>query len=259
MIEPDFERRFGGLRRLYGAAGAQRFFDAHAIVVGIGGVGSWAAEALARSGVGRLTLVDMDHIAESNINRQAHALGNTLGQAKIEAMRERIQLINPACVVATIDDFVTPDNLNALFHNCAPHDDQPLAVLDACDQVRAKVALAAWSLHHGCHHVTVGAAGGKRKAQAVEADDLSAVTHDPLLAKVRYQLRKFHSAPKTGRMRVNTVFSREPVLAPAQSCDVEPGGQTDGSLNCHGYGSSVAVTCTFGMVAAGQITNLLAA
>lgn len=259
MIEPDFERRFGGLRRLYGAVGAQRFFDAHAIVVGIGGVGSWAAEALARSGVGRLTLVDMDHIAESNINRQAHALGNTLGQAKIEAMRERIQLINPACVVATIDDFVTPDNLNALFHNCAPHDDQPLAVLDACDQVRAKVALAAWSLHHGCHHVAVGAAGGKRKAQAVEADDLSAVTHDPLLAKVRYQLRKFHGAPKTGRMRVNTVFSREPVLAPAQSCDVEPGGQADGSLNCHGYGSSVAVTCTFGMVAAGQIMNLLAA
>ena len=259
MIEPDFERRFGGLRRLYGAAGAQRFFDAHAIVVGIGGVGSWAAEALARSGVGRLTLVDMDHIAESNINRQAHALGNTLGQAKIEAMRERIQLINPACVVDSIDDFVTPDNLNTLFHNCAPRDGQPLAVLDACDQVRAKVALAAWSLHHGCHHVAVGAAGGKRKAQAVEADDLSAVTHDPLLAKVRYQLRKFHGAPKTGRMRVNTVFSREPVLAPAQSCDVEPGGQTDGSLNCHGYGSSVAVTCTFGMVAAGQIMNLLAA
>lgn len=259
MIEPDFERRFGGLRRLYGAVGAQRFFDAHAIVVGIGGVGSWAAEALARSGVGRLTLVDMDHIAESNINRQAHALGNTLGQAKIEAMRERIQRINPACVVDTIDDFVTPDNLNTLFHNCASRDGQPLAVLDACDQVRAKVALAAWSLHHGCHHVAVGAAGGKRKAQAVEADDLSAVTHDPLLAKVRYQLRKFHGAPKTGRMRVNTVFSREPVLAPTQSCDVEPGGQTDGSLNCHGYGSSVAVTCTFGMVAAGQIMNLLAA
>lgn len=259
MIEPDFERRFGGLRRLYGAAGAQRFFDAHVIVVGIGGVGSWAAEALARSGVGRLTLVDMDHIAESNINRQAHALGNTLGQAKIEAMRERIQLINPACVVDTIDDFVTPDNLNALFHNCAPRDGQPLAMLDACDQVRAKVALAAWSLHHGCYHVAVGAAGGKRKAQAVEADDLSTVTHDPLLAKVRYQLRKFHGAPKTGRMRVNTVFSREPVLAPAQSCDAELGGQTDGSLNCHGYGSSVTVTCTFGMVAAGQVMNLLAA
>ncbi len=258
MIEPDFERRFGGLRRLYGAAGAQRFFDAHVIVVGIGGVGSWAAEALARSGVGRLTLVDMDHIAESNINRQAHALSSTLGQAKIEAMRERIQLINPACAVGTVDDFVTPDNLNDLFQPWTPSAAQAVAVLDACDQVRAKVAMAAWSLRHGCCHVAVGAAGGKRKAQAVEVDDLSAVTHDPLLAKVRYQLRKFHGAAQTGRMRVNTVFSREPVLAPAQACDAEAGGQTDGSLNCHGYGSSVTVTCTFGMVAAGQVMNMLA-
>ena len=257
MIEPDFERRFGGLRRLYGAIGAQRIFDAHVIVIGIGGVGSWAAEALARSGVGKLTLVDMDHIAESNINRQAHALSSTLGQAKIEAMRERIQLINPACAVGAVDDFVTPDNLFDLFQQWVPHAGQAVAVLDACDQVRAKVAMAAWSLSHGCHHVAVGAAGGKRKAQAVEVDDLSAVTHDPLLAKVRYQLRKFHGAAQTGRMRVNTVFSREPVLAPSQACEAEPGGPTDGSLNCHGYGSSVTVTCTFGMVAAGQVMNML--
>ena len=261
MIEPDFERRFGGLRRLYGAEEAQQFFDAHVIVVGIGGVGSWAAEALARSGVGRLTLFDMDHIAESNINRQAHALDNTLGQAKVLAMRDRIHLINPQCHVDLVDDFVTPDNVHSLFAAwVSSGTPQPVAVLDACDQVRAKVAMAAWSLANGCHHVSVGAAGGKRKAQAVEVDDLSAVTHDPLLAKVRYQLRKFHAAPKTGRMRVSTVFSREPVVSPTQSaCEVGTQLSTDGSLNCHGYGSAVAVTCTFGMVAAGQVMNSLAA
>ncbi|MBY0466411.1 MAG: ThiF family adenylyltransferase, partial [Burkholderiales bacterium] len=230
MIEPDFERRFGGLRRLYGSQGAQRFFDAHVVVVGIGGVGSWAVEALARSGVGHLTLVDLDHIAESNINRQAHALDNTLGQAKVEAMRERIGYINSACVVDTIDEFVTPDNLDVMFSTWRSPSDQPLAVLDACDQVRAKVAMAAWSLSHGCHHVVVGAAGGKRLAQRVEADDLSTVTHDPLLAKVRYQLRKFHGAAKAGRMRVHTVFSREPVEAPAAVCEAGSAGQTDGSL-----------------------------
>lgn len=259
MTEPDFERRFGGLRRLYGQTSAQRFFDAHVIVVGIGGVGSWAAEALARCGVGCLTLVDLDHVAESNINRQAHALNTTLGQAKTLAMRDRIHLINPDCKVNVIDEFVTPDNLADLFAAFVPSSNAPVAVLDACDQVRAKVALAHWSLTHRCHHVAVGAAGGKRKAQAVEADDLSLVTHDPLLAKVRYQLRKFHGAPQTGRMRVHTVFSREPVQAPVLACDAADGGASDGSLNCHGYGSSVTVTCTFGMVAAGQLMNVLAA
>lgn len=260
MIESDFERRFGGLRRLYGASAAQRFFDAHVIVVGIGGVGSWAAEALARSGVGHLTLIDMDHIAESNVNRQAHALDSTLGQAKVQAMHDRIHLINPQCRVDVVDDFVTPDNLATLFSAWVPGESQQtLAVLDACDQVRAKVAMAAWSLQHGCIHVSVGAAGGKRKAQAVEVDDLSAVTHDPLLAKMRYQLRKFHGAPKVGRMRVSTVFSREPVLSPEAACEASSNASTDGSLNCHGYGSAVAVTCTFGMVAAGQVMNSLAA
>ena len=104
------QRRFGGLERLYGVRGAAQIRTAHVAVVGLGGVGSWAAEALARSGVGRLTLIDMDHIAESNINRQIHALDNTLGQAKVQAMRERIALINPACQVECIEDFVEPSN-----------------------------------------------------------------------------------------------------------------------------------------------------
>ncbi|WP_300712795.1 tRNA threonylcarbamoyladenosine dehydratase [Limnohabitans sp.] len=244
------QRRFGGLQRLYGMDGAQRIRQAHVVVVGIGGVGSWAAEALARSGVARLTLVDMDHIAESNINRQIHALTSTAGQAKVEAMRERIALIHPQCQVDAVDDFVSPDNWPALLPAT------PDAVIDACDQVKAKVAMADWALRHKVGFITVGAAGGKRLAHKVDVDDLSRITHDPLLAQVRYRLRKHHGAPKGDkRMGVQGVFSRESVAPPDASCAIEG----DGSLNCHGYGSVVSVTATFGMCAASEILNFLAA
>jgi tRNA A37 threonylcarbamoyladenosine dehydratase len=244
------QRRFGGLQRLYGMDGAQRIRQAHVVVVGIGGVGSWAAEALARSGVARLTLVDMDHIAESNINRQIHALTSTAGQAKVEAMRERIALIHPQCQVDAVDDFVSPDNWPALLPAT------PDAVIDACDQVKAKVARADWALRHKVGFITVGAAGGKRLAHKVDVDDLSRITHDPLLAQVRYRLRKHHGAPKGDkRMGVQGVFSRESVAPPDASCAIEG----DGSLNCHGYGSVVSVTATFGMCAASEILNFLAA
>lgn len=252
-----FERRFGGLRRLYGMEGAQRIFDAHVVVVGIGGVGSWAVEALARSGVRRLTLIDLDHVSESNINRQIHALEPTLGQAKAEAMRERIAQFHPACVVDVIDDFVSPDNwpglLQALLN---PQDELPSALIDACDQARAKTTLAAWAVARRVPFVTVGAAGGKRMPQAVEVADLAETTHDPLLAQLRYQLRKHHGGARQGRLGVACVFSREAVAPPDASCGIEEG---DGSLNCHGYGSSVSVTATFGFCAAGWVMNTLAA
>jgi tRNA threonylcarbamoyladenosine dehydratase len=253
-MNTDLERRFGGMRRLYGVDGAQAVFDAHVVVVGIGGVGSWAAEALARSGVGRITLIDLDHIAESNVNRQIHALTPTLGQSKVEAMRERIALIHPGCRVEVVDDFVTPDNWAALgeglLKGC-----ETLAVVDACDQVRAKTAMAAWSLSHRVPFVTVGAAGGKRLAQSIEVDDMAAVTHDPLLAKLRYTLRKAHGATRTGRMGVCCVFSRETVAPPDASCELQ---SPDGSLNCHGYGSAVSVTASFGLCAAGWVINTVA-
>jgi len=252
IVAEDFERRFGGLRRLYGVAGAQRIFDAHVIVVGIGGVGSWAVEALARSGVRRLTLIDMDHVSESNINRQIHALDSTLGQSKAQAMRDRIALFNPRCVVDVIDDFVTQDNWQQLL---PAGDEAPSALIDACDQVRAKAVLAAWALRERVPFVTVGAAGGKRLAQSVEVADLAEVTHDPLLAQLRYRLRKEHGAPRGARMDTACVFSREAVAAPDVSCELDA---TDGSLNCHGYGSLVSVTATFGLCAAGWVTNALA-
>ena len=219
------------------------------VVVGIGGVGSWAAEALARSGVGHITLIDLDHVAESNINRQIHALTTTVGQAKVLAMQDRIGLINPSCKVVCVDDFVTPENWPGLITD--PVD----AVVDACDQIKAKTAMAAWARETGTLFVSVGAAGGKRHAHKVDIDDHSATTHDPLLAQLRYRLRKHHQAPREGRkIGVTCVFSREAVASPDASCAVEG----DGSLNCHGYGSVVAVTATFGQCAAGWVLDKLA-
>lgn len=244
MDTEDLQRRFAGLERLYGMQGAARIRAAHVVVVGIGGVGSWTAEALARSGVAELTLVDLDHIAESNINRQIHALSTTVGQAKIEAMRDRIALINPECKVNCIDEFVEQENWLQLMPATAD------AVVDACDQVKAKTAMAAFARANKQCFITVGAAGGKRHAHKVDIDDLSATTHDPLLAQLRYRLRKQHGAPKEGkRIGVHCVFSREAVAPPDASCAIEG----DGTLNCHGYGSVVSVTAAFGMCAAGWV------
>ena len=249
----DAQRRFGGLQRLYGLNGAQQIRASHVVVVGIGGVGSWAAEALARSGVGRLTLIDMDHIAPSNINRQIHALTPTIGQAKVLAMQERIASIHPSCQVITVDDFVTPENWPGLLTH--PVD----AVIDACDQMSAKLAMAQWARKTGQCFITVGAAGGKRLAHKVDIDDLVATTHDPLLAQLRYRLRKHDGAPRGGKkIGVPCVFSREAVAGPDASCQLEAGGSPDGSLNCHGYGSVVAVTATFGQCAAGWVLDRLA-
>ena len=249
----DAQRRFGGLQRLYGLNGAQQIRASHVVVVGIGGVGSWAAEALARSGVGRLTLIDMDHIAPSNINRQIHALTPTIGQAKVLAMQERIASIHPSCQVITVDDFVTPENWPGLLTH--PVD----AVIDACDQMSAKLAMAQWARKTGQCFITVGAAGGKRLAHKVDIDDLVATTHDPLLAQLRYRLRKHDGAPRgSKKIGVPCVFSREAVAGPDASCQLEAGGSPDGSLNCHGYGSVVAVTATFGQCAAGWVLDRLA-
>jgi len=249
LAQADLERRFGGLRRLYGDAAYARLRALRVAVIGLGGVGSWAAEALARSGVAELSLVDLDHVAESNINRQVQAVGATIGAAKVQALRERIADIHPGCTIHGIEEFVNEHNWPALLP-------QPVdAVIDACDQVRAKLAMAAWSLACGVPLVSVGAAGGKHRAQAVEVDDLAAVTHDPLLAALRQRLRKHHGATRAGRIGLRCVFSRETVQPPAglDACDL------DGNLNCHGYGSSVAVTATFGMVAASAVIEALIA
>ena len=254
-VPDDLARRFGGMDRLYGADGGSRLRAAHICVVGIGGVGSWTAEALARTGIGRITLIDMDHVAESNVNRQIQATSDTLGMAKIHAMQQRIASINPACHVTGLDAFVEPDNWPAILPEGVD------GVIDACDQMRAKVAMAAWALANQRLFITVGAAGGKRKAEDITIADLSACTHDPLMAELRYQLRKHHGAAKTGKnIGLPCVYSPEPIQIPALQRD-SPGEapHTAAGLNCSGYGSLVTVTATCGMAAAGWILNKLSA
>ena len=264
-------RRFGGINRLYGADALKCLSGSHAIVIGIGGVGSWAAEALARSGIGRLTLIDLDHVAESNFNRQLHALEATQGQAKVEAMAERIAQINPQCVVRCVDDFLTPDNVAEMIGN-----DPETLVLDAMDQVAAKVALIAWCKRHKQRLVTCGAAGGKLRGELVQVADLSETMQDPLLAKVRSCLRRDHRFPagqlkpagtgqikaksaghKKSRFGIQAVYSTEPVKRPVQAGETcapfDPSGGAP--LACAGYGSLVTVTAVFGMVAAGLLID----
>ena len=248
VLAPEIDRRFGGLSRLYGESGALKIRQAHVAVVGLGGVGSWAVECLARSGVAELTLIDLDHVSESNVNRQLHALTQTLGMSKVTALKERIAQINPACVVHEVEDFITADNIS--HYLSGPLD----AVIDACDQVSAKVALAAWAMSDQVKLVMVGAAGGKQQAHLVDLTDLSLATHDPLLALVRQRLRKAHGASSSGLLGIHAVFSKEKVMLP--QTPTEP--HRDHSLNCHGYGSVVTVTATFGNCAASCVLNQLA-
>jgi tRNA threonylcarbamoyladenosine dehydratase len=255
LAPADLERRFGGVARLYGAAGAARLREAHVAVIGIGGVGSWAAEALARSAVGRITLIDLDHIAESNTNRQIHALGDSYGQSKVAAMAARVAAINPACEVSPVDDFVTADNVEQLLTGF----DQ---VLDCIDNVNAKAALIAHARRAGMPVVTCGAAGGRLDPTRIRHGDLATIAGDPLLAKVRQRLRRDHGFPRDdGKPRaafgVTAIYSDEPVRRPSPEC-VEMDSGLVGGLSCSGYGSSVTVTATMGLVAAAVALTQLA-
>lgn len=270
---PDLARRFGGVARLYGQAALERFRGAHVAVVGVGGVGSWVVEALARSAVGRLTLIDLDNVAESNINRQLQATDATLGMAKVEALRQRIATINPACVVTCVEEFVDPDNVAQLL--AGPFD----AVVDAIDQVRAKVAIAAHCARQRLPLVVVGGAGGQLDPTRLRVDDLSRTVQDPLLSKVRAKLRKEHGFPRDAKKKfgIPAVYSDEPLRYPEAACAVEEGvagemgGEAGGAapagpglitgpqgLNCAGFGSSVCVTAPFGFAAAAATLRLLA-
>jgi tRNA A37 threonylcarbamoyladenosine dehydratase len=258
METPDPQRRFGGIERLHGAGSLSRLAAAHVVVVGIGGVGSWAVEALARSGVGRLTLIDLDHVAESNINRQVHAQESTLGQAKVRAMAERIAGINPACAVACIEEFIAPDNLSSLLPACA-------AVIDAIDQVRAKAALIAHCRRADIPVVTTGGAGGRTDPARVKVEDLSRTVQDALASKVRASLRKDYGYPRDPKKKfgVECVYSDEQIRRPnGAACDAGIDVAVHGNsatalhgLNCAGYGSSVCVTATFGFVAAARTVD----
>jgi tRNA threonylcarbamoyladenosine dehydratase len=247
MDTPDSDRRFGGIARLYGDGSLARLAAAHVCVVGIGGVGSWAAEALARSGVGRLTLIDLDHVGESNMNRQIHALEETLGQAKVSAMSGRIRSINPACRVTAVDAFVDADNLPQTVPDCD-------ALIDAIDQIKAKAALIAHCRRSGLAVITTGGAGGKTDPTRIRVDDLAHTSHDPLAAKLRAMLRRDYGFPREAKsdFGIECVYSLEPTRRSlATTCDT--GELAPQGLSCAGYGSSVSVTGAFGFVAAGRV------
>lgn len=247
---PDLARRFGGVGRLYGEAGWKRLQAAHVCVIGVGGVGSWAVEALARSAVGRITLIDLDHIAESNTNRQLQALDPDWGLAKVTALARRIMAINPACRVQAVDDFVTEENVGELLSGFD-------YVIDAIDSVRVKTAIAAHCARTDLPLVCCGAAGGQLDPTRIMVDDLARTVQDPLLAKLRGNLRKFHGFPRDPKRRfgIAAVYSTEPLRYPDSACAPQSTGPQ--GLNCAGFGSSVCVTASFGFFAAAQAINAL--
>jgi len=263
----DFDRRFGGIARLYGAQGLARFRAAHVCVVGVGGVGSWIVEALARSAIGKITMIDLDNLAESNVNRQIHALTDTLGKAKVTALHERIMQINPYCQVTEIEDFLTPDNVGEMIG-----EGRFDYVVDAIDNVRAKVALIAYCREHKVPLLTSGGAGGQIDPTKIEIRDLCRTEQEPLLAKVRKRLRAWHKFPRgtKNKFGIDAVFSTEPLRFPeGEVCEVDTDDAADGldtvdadgrkqdagvtGLNCAGFGSAMVVTASFGLVAAGFV------
>lgn len=271
-LNSEAQRRFGGLARLYGPQAYAALRQAHVAVVGIGGVGSWAVEALARHGIGALTLVDLDHIAESNINRQVHALSETLGQAKVEAMAARIRGINPECRVTLVDDFLTPDNVAEVLPT------QVDVVIDCTDQMSAKIAMVLQARVRRQPLIVCGGAGGKTDVLSMRIGDLSEATHDALLARLRTVLRKQHgfvrAADQAGKPRkripkmgVRVLWLDQPTILPEawlgnrsdEEGGSEKGAGTDATglqgLSCAGYGSSVTVTASMGLAAAAEAVN----
>lgn len=255
-MKMDFERRFGGVRRLYGDVGLAKLTALHIVVVGIGGVGSWAAEVLARNTVGNITLIDLDNIAESNFNRQLPAVDGNIGKPKVTAMCERILAINPGCQVRQIEDFITPENIEQLLNFSFD------SLIDCVDDAKAKVALINFCKRADVPIVVSGGAGGRLDPTRIQVADLAQVHGDKLLAKVRNVLRKEYAFPqgsnlpkKSPKFGIRCVCSDEPVTKPvAASCDIE---RSVSGLNCAGYGSAVSVTATFGMLAAQVALNQL--
>jgi tRNA A37 threonylcarbamoyladenosine dehydratase len=260
----DFDFRFGGIARLYGRIALSQLRAAHVLVAGIGGVGSWAAEALARTGVGRITLVDLDEVCVSNVNRQLHALQSTLGLAKADVMAARLRDIQPGIAVEARIEFVTESTLPRLLGlDTAHHGSRPDVVLDAIDSVANKARMVA-----ACHAAAIpivvcGGAGGRRDPTAVRLQDLGRVTHDRLLASLRGRLRRDHGFPRDGReLGVPCVCSAEPPVFPdgqGEVCAARSQAKEGDSLrlNCDsGFGSATFVTGTFGFAAAAHAVRL---
>lgn len=246
----NYEQRFGGIGRLYTPEGLARLRQAHICVIGIGGVGSWVVEALARSGIGKITMIDMDDICVTNINRQIHAMTGNIGQLKTEVMRDRVALINPECDVQIIDDFLTQENLAEYLIGGYDY------VIDAIDNVKTKAALIAYCKRHKIPVITIGGAGGQTDPTQIQISDLTKTIQDPLMSKVRSTLRKdyhFSQNPKR-KFGVDCVFSTQPLIFPKMS----EGCAVSATMNCaNGFGAATMVTATFGFFAVSRVIEKL--
>lgn len=246
----NYEQRFGGIGRLYTPEGLAKLRQSHVCVIGIGGVGSWAVEALARTGIGKITMIDMDDICVTNINRQIHAMTGTIAQLKTEAMKERVEKINPECVIEIIDDFITPENIPEYLNRGYDY------VLDAIDSVRTKAALIAYCKRNKIKLITTGGAGGQTDPSQIQIADLSKTIQDPLAARVRSLLRKeynFSQNPKR-KFGIDCVFSTQPLIFPkmGEGCEVSA------TMNCaNGFGAVTMVTATFGFFAVSRVIDKL--
>ena len=253
----EFEHRFGGIIRLYGRDGAEIINQSHICVIGIGGVGSWVAEALARNGVGQITLIDLDDICTTNINRQIHALSSTVGESKVEIMAQRINEINPECTVNCIEDFVTSENLRELITNEFNY------VVDAIDSVKVKTEIIAHCKRNKLPIITIGGAGGQTDPTQIQITDLSQTYQDPLLAKVRNQLRRdFNFSRNTKRkFSIDAVFSTQQLVYPTDDgavCHAKQSGDGSMRLDCNaGFGAATHVTATFGFFAVSRLLEKL--
>ena len=241
----EYERRFAGVAKIYGEESFNHYENSHVMVIGIGGVGSWAVEALARTGLGELTLVDMDVIAASNINRQLPAMTTTLGHEKIEVMAERCRAINPRIKINLIDDYLTPDNIQDVLANT------PDLILDCIDDVKAKFALMLHCRFNKIPLIVSGGAGGKLDPLKIRVADLSKTEQDPMLAKLRTQLRSkgICKKPKE-KFGITCVYSIDNPFSSAEVCP-------SAGLRCGGYGSAVVVTSSFAMVAVSEVLKKL--
>lgn len=246
----NYEQRFGGIGRLYTPEGLAKLRAAHICVIGIGGVGSWVVEALARSGIGQITMIDMDDICVTNINRQLPALSGNIGKLKTEIMSERVKLINPECTVNIIDDFISPENQGDYLNRGYDY------VIDAIDNVKTKAALIAYCKRNKIKIITIGGAGGQTDPSQIQIADLSKTIQDPLLAKVRSVLRKdfnFSQNPKR-KFAVDAVFSTQPLIFPQMTA----GCEISATMNCaNGFGAATMITATFGFFAVARVVDKL--
>ncbi|WP_226396247.1 tRNA cyclic N6-threonylcarbamoyladenosine(37) synthase TcdA [Haemophilus sp. Marseille-Q0026] len=246
----NYEQRFGGIGRLYTPEGLSKLRQAHVCVIGIGGVGSWAVEALARTGIAKITMIDMDDICVTNINRQIHAMTGTVAQLKTESMKERVERINPECVVEIIDDFISPENIPEYLNRGYDY------VIDAIDSVKTKAALIAYCKRNKIKLITTGGAGGQTDPSQIQIADLSRTIQDPLASKVRSLLRKeynFSQNPKR-KFGVDCVFSTQPLIFPkmGEGCEISA------TMNCaNGFGAVTMVTATFGFFAVSRVVDKL--